>query len=77
MTNCGGLTPATGATATAAAPASGLEIALLAALGALPVLAGVGIFWGFRFRVLYRQDNAMLAALAYEIERHNRQEGAL
>ena len=63
--------------ATAAAPASGLEIAPLAALSALLALAGTCFFLGLYFRVLYRRDNAMLATLAYEIERYNRQEGAL
>ena len=68
---------ATETAATAAGPASGPEIAPLAALAALPVLAGAGFFLGSYFRVLYRRDNAMLAALAYETERRQRQEGAL
>ena len=67
----------TEATAAAAGPASGPEIAPLAALAALLVLAGACFFLGFYFRVLYRRDNAMLAALAYEMEQSKRQEGAL
>ena len=68
---------ATAATAAAAGPASGPEIAPLAALAALLVLAGACFFLGFYFRILYRRDNAMMAALAYDIERCNRKEGAL
>ena len=65
------------ATEAVAAAASGPEIAPLAALAALLVLAGICFFLGSYFRVLYRQDNAMLTALTYEMERRNRQEGAL
>ena len=68
---------ATEAAATAGVAASGPEIAPLAALAALLVLAGACFFLGFYFRVLYRRDNAMLTALTYEMERRNQQEAAL